>query len=161
MSMGVIEDLHVIQSRLPASSVLLDIWTGGDSMAIVWISRSGASFIRHASRIQKAAEKLVAALQSGSEQWHDSSRLLGDPLLPGVPLAPQMVIVPDGPLSTVPFEVIAKPKSRSLLIELSEISYLPSAQFLVHRQAPKKILFPWQSGWEGSRVVLVKEIKSE
>jgi tetratricopeptide (TPR) repeat protein len=144
MSLGVLENLHAIQSRLGAHSILLDIWTGTDSVAIVWISSSQAGSIRHAYRIQEAAEKLAAALQAGSPQWHDSSRLLGDLLLPGIPLAPQMVIVPDGPLSTVPFEAIYEPRSRSLLVELSEISYLPSAQLLKPRRASTGILFPWQ-----------------
>ena len=144
VSLGVIEDLRVIQSRLAANSILLDIWTGADSVAVLWISSSRAGFIRHACRIQEPAEKLIAALQSGSEQWHDSSRLLGDLLLAGIPLAPHMVIVPDGPLSAIPFEVIAEPKKRSLLIERSEMSYLPSAQFLMRKQVSKGILLPWR-----------------
>jgi tetratricopeptide (TPR) repeat protein len=144
VSLDVIEDLYVIQSRLPANSFLLDIWTGSDSMAIVWISHSEAGLVRHAGRIQEAAQNLIAAVQTGTEQWHDSSRLLGDLLLRGIPLAPHMVIVPDGPLSTIPFEVVAEPKSGRLLIELSEISYLPSAQFLMREQASKRMLLPWQ-----------------
>lgn len=144
VSLGMIQDLRVIQSRLPAGSMLLDIWTGTDSFAIVWVSGSRAGFVRHASSIQEAAEKLILALQTGAEQWHNASRLLGDQLLGGIPLAPHMVIVPDGPLSAIPFEVVAEPKSRALLIELCDISYLPSAQFLIREQAPKKMLLPWQ-----------------
>jgi CHAT domain-containing protein len=86
---------------------------------------------------------LITALQAGGDQWHDESRLLGDLLLSGIPLMPQIVIVPDGPLSLIPFEVIAVPKSRSLLIERSEISYLPSAQFLVRTHASHLKLLPW------------------
>jgi hypothetical protein len=124
--------------------MLLDVWTGAGSFAIVWISPSGAGFVRHAGAIKDAAEKLLAALQTGSGQWNDSSRLLGNLLLPGIPLAPHIVIVPDGHLSTIPFEVIAEPGSKSLLIERSDISYLPSAQFLMRDKPPKKLLFPWQ-----------------
>jgi CHAT domain-containing protein/tetratricopeptide (TPR) repeat protein len=144
MSLGTLGDLHIIQSHLGPRSLLVDIWAGTDSVAIVWISSSRAGYIRHACHIQDEAERLVSALQAGSEQWRDESRLLGDLLLQGIPSAPQIVIVPDGPLSLIPFELIAEPQSRSLLIELSEISYLPSAQFLVRKQAPNSVLLPWQ-----------------
>src|SRR5262249_36486038 len=88
MSLGVIEDLHVIQSRLGPDSILLDIWTGSDAVAILWISSSRAGFVRHVCRFHEAVAKLIAALQTGTEQWRDSSRLLGDLLLTGVPFAP-------------------------------------------------------------------------
>jgi tetratricopeptide (TPR) repeat protein len=144
MSLGTLGDLHDIQSHLGPRSLLLDTWAGTDSVAIVWISSSRAGFVRHACRIQDEAEKLISALQAGGEQWHDEGRLLGDLLLPGIPLAPEIVIVPDGPLSVIPFEVIVEPKSQSLLIELSEVSYLPSAQFLVRTHASHLRLLPWQ-----------------
>jgi hypothetical protein len=87
VSLGTLQDLHAIQSRLVPNSMLLDVWTGAESLAIVWISPSRAGFVRHAGAIENAAEELVAALQTGTEHWRDSSRLLGDLLLPGVPLA--------------------------------------------------------------------------
>ena len=144
VSLGAIQDLHAIQSRLGPNSMLLDVWTGAESLAIVWISPSRAGFVRHDSAIKDAGEKFIAALQTGTGQWRRSSRLLGDLLFAGIPLAPRLVIVPDGPLSAIPFEVVAEPGSNSLLIEHSEISYLPSAQFLIREQASKKLLFPWQ-----------------
>ena len=144
MSLGTLGDLHTIQSHLGPRSLLLDIWTGTGSVAIVWISSSRAGYIRRVCHIQEEAERLLAALEVGSEQWRNESRLLGDLLLSGIPSAPQIVIVPDGPLSLVPFELIAEPQSRSLLIELSEISYLPSAQILLRKQAPNSMLLPWQ-----------------
>jgi hypothetical protein len=144
VSLGALEDLHVIQSRLGPNSMLLDIWTGAESFAIVWVSPSRAGFVRHAGAIKDAAEAMIAALQTGADQWHPSSRLLGGLLLPAIPLAPHLVIVPDGPVSAIPFEVLAEPGSGSLLIERSDISYLPSAQFLRREETPKKMLFPWQ-----------------
>ena len=144
MSLGIPADLRTIQSRLGPRSLLLDIWTGAESVAIVWISSSGAGFVRHACRIQEEAEKLIAALQAGSRQWQVESRSLGDLLLSGIPLAPQILIVPDGPLSVIPFEILVEPNSRSLLIETSEISYLPSAQFLLRTRASHSKLLPWQ-----------------
>jgi len=144
VSLGAPQDLHAIQSHLGSNSILLDFWTGAKSFAIVWITPSRAGFVRHAGGIKDPAEKVIAALQAGTEQWHDSSRLLGDLLLPGIPLAAHLIIVPDGPLSAIPFEVVAERGSNSLLIERSEISYLPSAQFLIRERPSKKMLFPWQ-----------------
>jgi len=143
-SLGTFEDLHEIQSRLGPNTVLLDVWTGAESFAIVWMSPWRAGFVRHAGAIKEPAEELIADLQAGTEQWRASSRLLGDLLLPGIPLAPRLVIVPDGPLSAIPFEVIVQPGSNSPLIERAEISYLPSAQFLRREQTSNKVLFPWQ-----------------
>jgi tetratricopeptide (TPR) repeat protein len=144
VALGALEDLPVIQSRLGPNSILLDIWTGAESFAIVWISPSGAGSVRHSGAIQDAAGKLMTALRTGSGQWHDSSRLLGELLLSGIPLAPHLVIVSDGPLSAIPLEVIAEPGSGTLLIERSDISYLPSAQFLRREHAPRRMMFPWQ-----------------
>lgn len=144
VSRGALQDLHAIQSRLGPNSMLLDVWTGAESLAIVWISPSRAGLVRRAGSVKDAADRLLAALQTRTEQWHESSRLLGNLLLPGIPLAPVLVIVADGPLSEIPFEVIAEPQSGSLLLERYEISYLPSAQFLIREPTPKKLLLPWQ-----------------
>jgi CHAT domain-containing protein len=48
------------------------------------------------------------------------------------------------PLSAIPFEVLTEPGSNALLIEKSDVSYLPSAQFLVRAEAPGRTLLPWQ-----------------
>jgi len=144
VSLGTLEDLHAIQSRLRPDSILLEIWTGAESFAIVWISPSRAGFVRHDGSIKDTTERLRLSLQTVSGQWRDGSRLLGDRLLSGIPLAPHSVIVPDGPLSTLPFEVLAVPGSGSLLVERSDVSYLPSAQFLRRERAPTKWRFPWQ-----------------
>jgi tetratricopeptide (TPR) repeat protein len=144
VSLRTLEDLRAIQSRLSPNSVLLDLWTGAESFAIVWISPSRAGFARHAGAVKDAAEQLVSSLQTASEQWRSGSRALGDILLSGIPQAPHLVIVPDGPLTIIPFEVLAEPASGSLLVEQSDISYLPSAQFLRREKATAKMRFPWQ-----------------
>ncbi len=144
VSLGVLQDLHTIQSHLAPDSMLLDVWTGADSVAVVWISPLHAGILRHAGSIQGAAEDFMTALQAGTEQWRDTSRLLGDVLLAGIPIGGHLVIVPDGPLSGIPFEVVTVPGSKSLLMEVSDICYLPSAQFLARRELPGRMRFPWQ-----------------
>ena len=144
VSLAELRDLRVIQSHLDPNSILLDFWTAADSVAIVWISPSRAGVVRRAGPIQEAADNLISALQTGTEQWRGSSRLLGDMLLSSIPLARHLVVVPDGPLSAIPFEVLTEPRSKSLLVETSEISYLPSAQFLVREKAAKSLLLPWE-----------------
>jgi tetratricopeptide (TPR) repeat protein len=137
-------DLHAIQSHLPRNSILIDFWTGADSVASVWITPSEAGITRHNRQIGDAVKTLMQALQGETEQWYDAGRVIGDVLLSGIPQARHLLIVPDGPLSTIPFEVVAEPRSKSLLIEQSDISYLPSAQFLVRAEAAKYIRLPWQ-----------------
>jgi len=144
VSLGTLEDLHAIQSHLRPNSILCEIWTGAESFAIVWISPSRAGFVRHAGAIKDAAEQLLSSLQTASDQWRDSSRVLGNQLLAAIPLGPHLVIIPDGPLSAIPFEALAVPGSGSLLVERSDISYLPSAQFLRREKAPANARFPWQ-----------------
>jgi tetratricopeptide (TPR) repeat protein len=144
VSLGTLEDLRAIQSRLGPNSILLEIWTGAQSFAIVWVSPSRAGFVRHAGAIKEAAEQLLSGVQSASDQWRDGSRVLGRQLLSAIPLATHLVIVPDGPLSAIPFEAVAVPDSGSLLAERADISYLPSAQFLRREKASAKVRFPWQ-----------------
>jgi len=142
--LGTLEDLHAIQSLLGPNSVLLEIWTGAQSFAIVWISPSRAGFVRHDGAIKEAAEHLLAGLQTASDQWRDASRVLGRQLLSAIPLGTHLMIVPDGPLSAIPFEAVTVPGSGSLLAERSDVSYLPSAQFLRRERAHARVRFPWQ-----------------
>ena len=144
VALGPFQDLRAIQSRLGPNSVLIDFWMGADTVAAVWISSSQSGIVQHAGSIQDTVIMLVESLQTGSDHWHDMSRTLGSILLSGVPLTRHVIIVPDGSLSGVPFEALAAPGSNALLIERSDVSYLPSAQFLARSKTPRRTLLPWQ-----------------
>jgi hypothetical protein len=143
LSLGPSQDLRTIQSRVPANSVLLDFWTGPDSIAIVWITSSQAGVVRHSGGIQESAAKLIAALQSCDNRWRDLSRALGSALLSGIPLPQHLIVVPDGPLTAIPFEALTEPGSNTLVIERSDLSHLPSAQFLSLAQPAPERRLPW------------------
>jgi CHAT domain-containing protein len=52
-------------------------------------------------------------------------------------------VVPDGPLN-IPFEVLAVPGSEALLVEQSDVTYLPSARFVIlPGTSTRRWLFPW------------------
>ena len=55
----------------------------------------------------------------------------------------RLLVVPDGPLHDVPFETLTVPNAHDLLVERFDISYLPSAAFLVHRNAQSKRAWTW------------------
>jgi tetratricopeptide (TPR) repeat protein len=139
--------IAAIQSHLPADAVLLDLWVGSDDSATLWITRSAAGVVPHAvtaRELGEAASRMVESAQNRNEEWKTVSRDLGGQLLFGVPLAAHIIVVPDGPLSAVPFEALTEPATGSLLVEKHDVSYLPAAQFLLSVRRSGKWMFPWQ-----------------
>lgn len=143
-SLGSIQNLAVIQSHLPADSLLLEFWVTPDSAAAVWISPAGAGIVRYSADINAHAEKLNQALRSG-DGWREPARELGNALLSGVPVAKHTIVIPDGSLATIPLEALFVPGSNRLLIENSDLLYLPSAQFLLQSAPARKPLLPWNT----------------
>lgn len=109
--------LAVVQARLQPSTVLVEYWIGKSSAAALWITQTGAGIVRHDS-------------------------LASDAWLAGIPLAEHLIVVPDGALSSTPFESLPVPGSNALVIEQSDVSYLPSARFLSSTPR-RKWLAPW------------------
>jgi hypothetical protein len=87
VSLGSFGDLRAIQSHLDANSILLDFWTGANSVSAVWISSSQAGIVRHAGRIEEAAAKLITALRGGSHQWPTPAANLVTPFIGRSPRA--------------------------------------------------------------------------
>jgi len=60
-----------------------------------------------------------------------------------------LVIVPDGALASIPFEVL--PYGNGLMVERYACSYLPAAALLLRKTeaAPVRILWPWSEGFVG------------
>ena len=140
-------NLELIHSRLSADTVLVEFWVGNQSGLAVWITKNGIGMIRYGSvdALRLTAGNLLRAVQSSVNEWKDISRKLGAILLTGIPLQRHLILVPDGPLS-IPFEVLEDPRTKKLVIETCDISYLPSARLLT---LPKKFgrrwLFPWNT----------------
>ena len=138
--------LSRIQSSLGPDTVLVDFWVGADMSAALWVTASSAGVVRHPIPAGNAVSRLLTSLQDSGDGWRNESRSLTAQLLEQVPLRRHIIVVPDGPLSAVPFEVLSEPDSARLLIENHDISYLPSAQFLRPRRASApKWLPPWRT----------------
>jgi hypothetical protein len=143
VSLGPFQDLRAIQSHLSANSVLLEFWAGADSIAVLWISPTRRGIVWHTGGLQESTAKFLQAIESGDTRWYGGSRFLGSALLSGVPLRQHLIVVPDGPLTAIPFEALTEPASNKLVMEGCDVSYLPSAQFLLRVQAPRRTLLPW------------------
>jgi tetratricopeptide (TPR) repeat protein len=108
--------LEAMQARLPADTAVLEFWSAKQATAMLWITQTGAGL----------------------------ERIIGQDFLAHAPLPAHVIIVPDGPLSTVAFETLKAPASGRLLIEESTVSYLPSAQFLLRPTPRRGWLPPWR-----------------
>jgi CHAT domain-containing protein len=56
-----------------------------------------------------------------------------------------VIVVPDGPLSTLPFELLVSPASGNALVETSDLFYLPAARFLA--PAKNEAIRQWRAPW--------------
>jgi CHAT domain-containing protein/tetratricopeptide (TPR) repeat protein len=142
------QTLREVQARLRPDSVLLDYWVGSEASAVLWIGSSGAGIVRlnaTLGHLQDAVSQLRQSIQGGGDGWRELSRSLGALLMGGVPAAKHLIVAPDGPLGTLPFELLTDPASGALLIEKLDVSYLPAARFLAENTARRNWLPPWRT----------------
>lgn len=135
--------LRELQSRLGPNTVFVEFWMGSQTSAAVWVASKAAGIVRYTSteQIRNDAARLLAAVQEPADNWRDYSRSLGHRILAGIPLRAHLILVPDGPLN-IPFEMLMIPGTDTLLIEKSDVSFLPSARFISPRE-PRRWAFPW------------------
>ena len=132
-----------IQTKLTADTLLVEYWIGADQAFALWITNSAIG-IQPINLTTQQISDFNDTAQNPAKDWRPSSRSLGNLLLAGLPLKKHLIVVPDGILSTLPFEALTAPGSNALLIERSDITYLPAAQLLL-RPAPSAEywLTPW------------------
>jgi CHAT domain-containing protein len=131
-----------IQSKLDGDSLLLDFWSAGDQLAVVWLTHDGSGSAQRslaAGRLEQISDFLRGMPESFGEDWKSNLVILEDLLPPGVkPLGDNrfrhLLIVPDGILSSVPFELLRDPASGQMLVERFDVSYLPSASLLLRNE---------------------------
>ncbi|HEY6970957.1 MAG TPA: CHAT domain-containing tetratricopeptide repeat protein [Candidatus Angelobacter sp.] len=134
----------LVQSHLPPDTLLVEFWMANQDSAAVWITASESGIVHYpdAASIRAILGQFLAAVQMDGEQWKQSSRELGSRILAGIPVRKHLIIVPDAPLD-IPFELLSIPGG-SLLIEHSDVSYLPSARLVaMARPSARSWLFPW------------------
>ena len=145
--------LDTIRSKLDPATLLVEFWLTPHSALALWVSRDGAGFARVANpgATLDAVGSLLSDLTAGTgDGWTRSSERLGKLLFPAaIPFEDEryrhLVIVPDGMLGSLPFEVLPHPGGGGpLLIERYDVSYLPSAALLLR---PKAVERSWRLPW--------------
>lgn len=135
----------LIQSHLLPDTVLVEFWMGSRGSLAVWITATESGIVRYGeiTDIRAAVEQLQETMQIPGDQWKEPSQKLGSRILAGIPLRPHLIAVPDSQLN-IPFEVLAIPGSQTLVIEQSDVSYLPSARLIaLPGTSSRPRLFPW------------------
>jgi len=144
--------LDETRSRLDPHTLLLELWTAGNRLAYVWCTREQDGMAVKdltANEVASIRNFLSATPQNLNEGWREQVRAL-DLILPaeGLPFSTDvqhLIIVPDGWLSYVPFDLLHdRGAPEQVLIERFDIAYLPSAA-LLRRESPVDPAFhsPW------------------
>ena len=139
-----------VQPAVAPGTLLLEYWSGATASALVWVSPSAAGVVRQAASADdlEAVQEFAMAVTRPGDGWRTASVAAGGILLSGLPDlsgVTRLLVVPDGLLHFVPFEALTVPPGRDLLVERLEISYLPSAAWLVRRPSPVR---PWMWPWQ-------------
>lgn len=145
--------LGALQSRLAPDTALIEFWTGPDAVAAIWMTHDsvGIAHKHLSSEEMDQFVQLVSAFPDGLKQnWQSEFARITALLPPGIqPLAQgkyaHLLIVPDGFLSLLPFDLI-KDASGAPLIEHHDLTYMPSAVLLLRRALERKRAFglPWE-----------------
>jgi CHAT domain-containing protein len=145
--------LQSIQARLDPQTALIEFWAGSDGVAAVWVTRDSAGISQsHFSPAEmEAFAQVVAQLPDilGND-WQKDFHKIGNMLAKDIaPLMqdrlPHVLIVPDGFLSLIPFELLPTASGQPLL-ENHDVTYMPSAVLLLRgaMQNASATRLPWQ-----------------
>ena len=143
--------LQQARAALAPETALMEYWTSGDRIGLIWCTRQAVGLMQKRlspEDLARVRKTLDATSKGLSDNWRDQVEvfraLLPDNLgfLDGIR---HILIVPDGWISYVPFDLLsAAPDSQSLLIEQYDITYLPTAALLRRPHVSQKCLwFPW------------------
>jgi len=135
-------DIASLQRRLDPHSMLVEYWLGVDRGAALWITdrASGLVDLRFTpddlAKMRRLSEAYTAAdaLALGPVLFHG---------LPMDPARPNLVVVPDGVLCSLPFDVLATSTGR-MLVDDYAVSFLPAAALLLRGDAPQRRVLPWK-----------------
>lgn len=140
--------IESLRAGLDGQTALLAFWTAGDRVAVLWLTQREAGVThRRVTRPERFAELSGALQRKDSTAWEALAAELSPLLLEGVkPLSEasiaRLVIVPDGSLHALPFEVLTHSGRR--LVQQFAISYLPSAHFLRRGDHSPGRHWPWE-----------------
>ncbi len=143
--------LDEIRKYLDPSTILMEFWVSGDRLALIWCTREsyGMEPMQLTATERESALSFVRGLPDTLRaDWRQHITLLAHLIPGGLSLPANLhhaLIVPDGWLSSVPFDLVpAADNSGRLLIERFDISYLPTAALLRRRPVTATSLrLPW------------------
>jgi len=130
--------LAAVQARLEAGVVLLEYWVGPRSAAVLWATREAAGIASLPAVVPdlgEIASLLNEASAGTTDGWKRPAAAIGAWLLGGIPAlgrpdATHLIVVPDGVLGQIPFELLDA-GTGSPIVERFDVSYLPSAAVLL------------------------------
>ena len=138
-----------IQGRLDASTMVVEIWAAQNQIAFLWCTKGGVGAVRKqlSPEIQR---QIMAFLRSMPDSLNQNADEALGVIFDSFPIpahdVKHLIIVPDGWLSFVPFDLVrAGSKSAPLLIERFDITYLPTAVLLRRPAVDRNFRWPWQS----------------
>jgi len=142
--------LDEAQTYLDPQTALLEFWVAGDQLGLLWCTHDlqGLGQVQFASGERERILGLLRRMPDNfSGDWRRETAILAR-LIPNAVSLPtgvrHLVIVQDGWLSSVPFDLVpVNEDSGALLIERFDISYLPTAALLRRPSIERRIHFPW------------------
>jgi tetratricopeptide (TPR) repeat protein len=145
--------LAAVQSRLEAGAALLEYWVGPRSSAVLWATRDAsgiASLPAVVPDLGEISSLLNEASAGTTDGWKLPAATIGARLLGGIPVlgrpdVTHLIVVPDGVLGEIPFELLDA-GTGSPIVERFDLSYLPSAAVLLRDSSgPSRF---WAPPWK-------------
>lgn len=142
--------LAAAQALLDGHTLLLEYWAGPRSAALLWVTHDKSGLVElPASAVDpRETSALLEAASGFGDDWRQPAASLGAHLLPPAvrnlpPEIQHVVVVSDGPLADVPFELLDS-GAGAPLIERFDVSYLPTAALLSRPSAAaRRWIAPW------------------
>jgi tetratricopeptide (TPR) repeat protein len=143
--------LDEVRSYMLPSTVLLEFWTSKNQIALIWCTRDECGSAQKQlseEQLNNVAHFLRNVPGNFGDNWRQQIAVFSEILPAGLPPWPNIrsaLIVPDGWLSTVPFELLPTADG-ALFIDRFDVSYLPTAALLRRGKArANSPHWPWQT----------------
>ncbi len=138
-------DLASVRKALPARTLLLDYWHSPQAATVV-AATPGRAATFPIQVDEPRLRSLVDALSAGpSGSWRPEAGTIAAKILPPADWfenVDRIIVVPDGPIALVPFDVL--PVGSQLLVERAAVTYSPTASTLLRPAALTRWLPPWK-----------------
>jgi tetratricopeptide (TPR) repeat protein len=128
--------LTSVQSLLPGNTTLLDYWLSPSGAAVVRVTRRDAQ-VRAVRVDVPAIRALSTSLAQGDPDWTIHADRLAAQLLPPIEAGSHVIIVGDGAVASVPFDVLDD------FVVRHDVTYLPTAALLRSPKTPRRFAPPW------------------